>query len=59
MMNVASFVDFMGVGKSLIAESELQSKHVKCIINTLKFVENNAEICWYSTMRELLSKPVA
>lgn len=45
----------MGIGKSLIAESESQSKRVKCVTNTLnsytlniyyamsKFIENNAE----------------
>lgn len=55
IMNVASVVKFMGIGKSLIAESESQSKRVKCVTNTLnsytlniyyamsKFIENNAE----------------
>lgn len=41
IMNVASFVKFMSIGKSLIAESEPQSKNVKCVTNTLNSYTHN------------------
>lgn len=41
IMNVASFVKFMSIGKSLIAESEPQSKNVKCVTNTLNSYTRN------------------